>query len=138
FFLLLAVMTTAGVWHWAQAGAGRDIARLEARLSNSPVELVGYRPGFPSPAKAIRKVEAVVAAPIYYTATETGHPSQMLSISIQSGDTTQVQTLIQAGADVNAIHPVTGRTPLDEALHCGDPAMIRLLETAGARPSPDA
>jgi cyclase len=46
-----------------------------------------------------------------------------------------VKYLVSAGADVNAVAKYRG-TPLDVALDAGDPAVIDLLRSKGARPTP--
>lgn len=63
--------------------------------------------------------------------------AMVLIDEIRSGNKREVESLIEAGLDVNAPDPKSGQTPLDEASRCGEPAIIELLKQNGGRRSPD-
>ncbi|MCC9606536.1 ankyrin repeat domain-containing protein [Blastopirellula sp. JC733] len=59
--------------------------------------------------------------------------SKALGHAIQMGNAAQVKELIDAGADLEAISPNSGRTPLEEAELCGQGKLVKLLKEAGAK-----
>lgn len=103
--------------------AGADVNSADPKTGNRPLENALHEKN-PEAVEFLLKKHAV---PNFYH-----NGMSPLSLALQNNDRVIAQTLIQGGADVNAVNPDTGNTPLISAIYAGNKEAVEFLLDKGA------